>query len=48
MKNKILFIFNPILCYSNNYNFITLNDEFDNSDKFTLVTSSSLHLKKQP
>ncbi|MBK1413418.1 hemin receptor [Haemophilus influenzae] len=47
MKNKILFIFifNPILCYSNNYNFITLNDEFDNSGKFTLVTSSSLHLK---
>ncbi|HHF6499161.1 TPA: hemin receptor, partial [Haemophilus influenzae] len=44
-KILFIFIFNPILCYSNNYNFITLNDEFDNSGKFTLVTSSSLHLK---
>ncbi|WP_230589065.1 hypothetical protein [Gallibacterium anatis] len=47
MKNKILllFLFNSIVCYSNNYNFITLNDEFDNYGKFTLVTSSSLYLK---
>ena len=47
MKNKILLLllFNSIVCYSNNYNFITLNDEFDNYGKFTLVTSSSLYLK---
>lgn len=45
MRNKILFIFNPTLCYPNNYNFITLKDEFDNYGKFTSITSSSLYLR---
>ncbi|MFZ7245772.1 hemin receptor [Avibacterium gallinarum] len=44
-KTLLLFILNPILCYSSEYNFITLNDEFDSYGKFTLLTSSSLYLR---
>lgn len=45
MKKILFFIFFSGYVYSNNYNFITLSDEFDSKGKLTLSSSSSLFIK---